>query len=444
MPTNTLTGQDAAVDCAASRRNLGLWLFGAPPLWSRPVADVERSHSISICLEPAPNAPEVVEVSTVGFVHEPATWAGLRGVPCTYSLNDHTFLCGLVLKRKSQEAVGDSIDTLARPLSPLAPAFPQVLEALDGYPGVEAPRQLDQFPGELPASRAGVVSLSSAESLELLPGLASAVGVSMGLKPRSPSLELRLHPRQVLPEIELPQNLALGAVDGHGNAASVDVHPEHVRTFSLRWLVLSQDGEEPEVGLHDHRADLPASPEVGLEPMPGPILNDGQTHSLSIRANAQGRVAASRGLEAEEAAVEANDHVADPIGCLANPPSVAPGFLYKLGGHAEPLSILVVSQTVQFGAAFDFASFDQGEALLSHLEKGAVGAPELRPLGPGERERVERKTLLHSHQTYCAIRPHTIFGGREVTESIVIYITNPQLKRSSCGVLDEYRPNSPI
>ncbi len=423
MSPTTIIGQDAAIDCAADRRNLGVGSYA----FARPAADVERSHSVCIRLEAAQNAPEVVEVSPVGFVHESATGACLRGVPCAHSFDDHSLLRGFVLDGEPQEAVGDSIDFFARVPSPLAPALPKVFEALDCYPGIELLCQSDQLSSELPASGSRVVPLSPTESLELLACLASAASVPVGLKLRSPPLELRLHPRQVLPEVELLQNLALGAQDGHGNAASVDVHPQHVWAFSLRWLVLTQDGEELEAGLHDHGADPPSVFEVSLEPTPGPVLNDRQTHSLSIRANAQGRVAAPRGLEAEEALVEANGHVADPIGCLANPPSVTTGLAHELSGHAEPLPMLVVGQVVQLGAASDFAGLDQSEALLGHLEKGAVGLPELRPLNLGQRERVERKTLLHDYHVYYAICHYAIFGEREVTESIrVCYTCNNQ------------------
>ncbi|MDI6820496.1 MAG: hypothetical protein QMC89_06310 [Candidatus Hodarchaeaceae archaeon] len=62
----TIIGQGAAADCAASRRNLGVGNHA----FARPAADVERSHPIGICLEPAPNALEVAEVSTVGLVDE--------------------------------------------------------------------------------------------------------------------------------------------------------------------------------------------------------------------------------------------------------------------------------------------------------------------------------------------------------------------------------------
>jgi hypothetical protein len=203
LPTNALTGQDAAVDWAASRRKLGLWLFGAPPLWSRLATDVERSQSVCIRLEPAPNAPEVVEIPSISFIHESALRACLRGVSCTHGFDNHTFLGGLLFKGKPQEAVGDSVDALARGLRPLTPTLPQVFELLDCYASVELLGKSENFSRELPAPRTRTVLLPSAELLELLASLASTVGISVGLKFRSPFFKLCLHPRQVPPEVEL-------------------------------------------------------------------------------------------------------------------------------------------------------------------------------------------------------------------------------------------------
>jgi len=427
LPT-PIIGQDAAVDCAASRRPLGLRLFGAPPLRSRPAAEVERSHEIGICFEPASNALKIAGVPAVGSLREPASGAGLRSVSCALGFDNHPFLCGLVFKRESQEAVGDSVDELARPLRPLGPALPKVFEALDGYSCIELPCQSDYLCCELPASCSGVVSLPSAEPLEFLSGLAWAAGVSVGLKLCPPSLELRLHPRQILPEVELPQHFTLSAQDGQSNGAAVDVHPEHVLAWSWRWRFLSQDGEEIEVVAHDHGTDLPAGPEVGLEPTPSSVLSYRQTYSLRVSTDAQSWVAAPRCLEAEEAAVEADYHVVDPVCGLANSPSVAAGLLYELSRNAEPLAVLVVGQAVQFSTAFNFAIFDQGEALLGHPEERAVCFLELSPLDPRQRERVKHETFLPGHRT--RIVPRYLSGlPREVTESI-----RPQFLPAKAGV----------
>jgi len=424
-PTSII-GQDAAVDYAASRRNLGLGLFGAPPLRSRPSADVERSHPICICFEPAPNAPEVVEVSAVGLVREPASGAGLRGVSCAHGFDDHPILRALVLKRQPQETIGDSVDAPARPFPPLAPPLPQVLEALDRYPRIEPLRQLDQFTRELPASSSRVVPLPSAELLEFLTCLASAVDISMGLEFRPPSLELRLHPRQVLPEVELLQNLALGATDGNSNAASIDVHPKHIRAFSLRWFILSQDGEEPEIGLHNYGADFPAIPEVGLESSPSPILSDGQTYPLRVGAYAQGRVAPPRSFDAEKAPVEPCDHMVELVGGFTNAPSVAPGLTHELSSNAKPLTVFAVNQTVQFDAALDPSSFKQPEALPNHLEERIIGFPELCPLALGQRERVEHEAFLHGYQVRFDWYSSSDFWGERSPKVIFKLYEEPQ------------------
>jgi len=305
----------------------------------------------------------------------------------------------------------------------------QMLEALDGYAGIELLRKFDQFTSELPASSSRVVPLPSAKLLELFSSLASAMGVSMGLKLRSPSLESRLHPRQVLPEIELLQNPALGAEDGHGNAASIDVHPEHVRAFSLRWFVLSQDGEELEVSAHDHGADLPASPEVGLEPTPTPVLSNGQTNPFGICANAQSGIATPRGPETEKTLVEPDDHVVDLVGSLANSPGVTSGLAYKLRCNAEPLSVLVVSQVVQFGAVLDLASLDQPEALLSHLEERIICIEKIHPLDPGQREHVQDEAFLHDHQVQFEWRYSSGFWGERSLKVIYKPQFLPQLKQ---------------
>ena len=410
MPTNTLTGQDAAVDWAASRRSLGLWLFGAPPLRSRPAADVERSHSICVRFEAAPDAPEVAVVPPVGSVHEPARGTGLRGVSRAHGLDDHTLLRGLVLDRKPQESIGDPVDTFARLLSPLASSLSQVLEALDGYACVELLCQPGQLASELPAPCPRVVSLLPAEPFELLSSLASTVCVSMGLKLRPSSLELRLHPRQVLPKIKLLQD-PLSTHDGHRYSTAVDVHPEHVWAFSLRWVVLLQDSEELEVGLHDNGADLPSSPKMSLEPLPSSILGDGQTYSLRINTNAQSRVPSSRGLEAEEAPVESHDHAIDLVGCFTGAPSISTSLAHELGRDAEPLTMLAVGQVVQFGAAFYFTSLDQREALLSHLEKGAISFSELCLFDFGQRECIQDKAFLHSYRVKIRCFRSSDFGG---------------------------------
>lgn len=409
----TIIGQDAAVDCAANHRNLGV----GNHTFARPAADVKRSHSICICLEPASNALEIMEVSAVSFVHEITSGTCLRGVACAHGFNGYSFLHGFMFEGEPQEPVGDSVHLLARTFAPLAPTLPQVFEVLDCYSGVELLCQFDQLAHELPASRSRVVPLPSAEALELLASFALTMCVSMGLKLRPSSLKLRLHPRQVLPKIELLQYFALGATDGYGNAASVDVHPQHIRAFSLLWIVLSQGDEELEIGLHNHGANLPASPEVGLEPTPTPILSNGQTNPFGICANAQSWVTPSSGFEAEEAPVEADDYIVNPIGGLANSPGVTLGLAYKLRCNAEPLSVLAVGQAVQFGAAFDFAGLDQSEAFLGHLEEGAVGFSEFRPLDLGQWERIQDEAFLHGYQFLSNYLLSSDFRG-EVAESI--------------------------
>jgi len=273
-----------------------------------------------------------------------------------------------------------------------------MLETLDGYSCIELLCQPDNLPSELPAPRAGIVSLAPAELLELLPGFAPAASVSMGLEPRPSSLELRLRPRQVLPDVELFQNHAVSAEDGHGNAASVDVHSEHIRAFSLQWIVLSQDGEELEIVLHYHGADFPASSKVDLEPSPSPILGDWQTYSLGVGADTQGRVPALSGLEVEETAVKSHDYAINFIGGLANPPSITSSPLYKLGSDAKSLTMFAVGQTMQFCATFDFAPPDQPEAFLSHLAEGAVGFLEFHPFIFSQLESVQVNAFLHDYQ----------------------------------------------
>jgi len=411
MSPTPIIGQDAAVDRAAGRRNLGLWLSGAPPLRSRPAAKVERSHPIRVGLEIAPDAHEVVEISAVDFVHEPASGTCLRGVSCIDHLHVDAFLSRLVLDGEPQETVGNSVHLLPRSLSPLSPSLPQVLEPLEGYPGLELSSKLDNFRRELPAPGPRVVPLSSAESLEFLASLASVSSVSMGLELRPSLLKLRLHPHQVLSEVELSQHFAPSAEDGHRDAASVDVHPQHVGSFSFRWVVLSQDGEELEVVTHDHGADLPACFEVGLEPLPYSILSDWQTYSFRVDANAQGRVAPPRGPEAEETPVETNGDAVNTVGGFAGAPCTPAGFTDELSCDSEPLSMAVISQTVEFGAAFGPAGLDQREALPDHPEEGPVGLEQLTPLDPGQREHVQDKTFSHGYQARFAPMHSSDFRG---------------------------------
>lgn len=397
MPTNTFTGQDTAVDWAVSRRSLGLWLFGAPPLRSRPAADVERSYPVCVRLKTTSDTLEVVEVSAVGLTHQPATWAGLRGIACVDRLHTNTFLNTFVLKGEPQKTVRDAVDNFSASFTPLVLALPQVLKPLDGYFGIKLICQFDQFCRELPTSGSCVVPLSSAELLELLTRLAPAVGISMDLEFCPPSLELRLHSRQILPKIELLQNSALGAKDSHGNAASVDVHPEHVWTWSLYWCVLLQDCEELEVFTHDHGAYDPASSEMNLKPSPSPILSNRQTHSLMVSADAQGRVAPPRGFDAEKASVKSHNYAVDLIS-LANSPSIASGLTHELSCNVKSLTVFIIGQTVQFYTTLDLASLDQSETRPNHLEEGVIRFSEFRPLNLGQRERVQDETLLHNYR----------------------------------------------
>ncbi len=299
---------------------------------------------------------------------------------------------------KSQETVGDSVDVLSTLPVPLASMLPKMLEPLDGYAGVESFGELNNFCRELPTSSSCVVPLPSAKALELFTSLTSAVSVTMCLKLRSLPLKFCLHPRQVLSKIELLQYFALGTTDGHGNAASVDVHPQHVRTFSLLWIVLSQDGEELEVLTHDRGADGPASSEVSLESSPSSILSDRQTYSFRIDANAQGWITSSCDLDAEKASVESHDHAINLVSSLADSPSTTTRLLYKLGRDTELLTVLAISQVVQFHATFDLPGFDQPEALLNHLEKRVIGFSEFRLFVFGQRERVQNEALLHGYR----------------------------------------------
>jgi len=416
LPTPFI-GQDAAVDRAASRRNLGLWLFGAPPLRSRPAAYVKRSHSIGVRFETASNALEVTEVSAVGSVHESTLGAGLRGISCACSFNGDPLLGALVLNGEPQEAVGNSVHALARLPTPLATTLPQMPEALDGYSSVKSLCQFQEFAGEFPAARAGVVPLSLAEPLELLAGPASAIGISIGLELRPSSLESRLHPRQVLPQVELPQHFALSAQDGHGNSAAVDVHPEHVQALSLRWRFFSQDGEELEVLTHDHGAYPPAIFEMCQHTMPSPISSYRKTYSCEVRTNAQSWVASLGALEAKKATVEPHNRAFDVRSGFTNPPGVASSLAHELSRNAEPLSMLVIGQAVQFSAVFNFTCVKQSEALLSHLKKGAVDLLQLRLLDAGQGEHVEREAFLHGYHArlnWCYLNGLP----REVAESI--------------------------
>jgi len=410
-------GQDAAVDCAASHRPLGLRLFGAPPPWSRPVADVERSYSICVCFKAAPNALKIVMVSPIVLVDEPAAGARLRGVSRADGLYENTSLCSFMLEGELQKAIGHAVNEFSRTLPPLASTLSKILEMLDDNVGIEPFRQLDKLACDLPASSPCVVPLSSTKQLKLLSGLTFTVCVSINLELRPSSLESRLHPRQVLPQVELPQHFALSAQDGHGNSAAVDVHPEHVQALSLRWRFFSQDGEELEVLTHDHGAYPPAIFEMCQHTMPSPISSYRKTYSCEVRTNAQSWVASLGALEAKKATVEPHNRAFDVRSGFTNPPCVASSLAHELGGDTESLSVFVIDQTVQFSAVFKFICFEQSEAFLSHLKKGAVSFLQLRPFDGSQGKQVEHEAFSHGYQARLHGCYLSAFGG-EVAESI--------------------------
>jgi len=411
MSPTPIIGQDAAVDYAASHRNLGLRLFGAPPLRPRPAANVKRSYSISVHLELTPNAPKVMEVSPVALADVSTLRTCLRGEACVDYFNWNTFLYCLALKGEPQEAVRNSVDELPTSLSPLVSALSQMLKVLDDYSSIELFCQSDQLARKLPASGSCVVPLPSAERLEFLPSPTSDPGVPMGLKFCPPPLELRLHPRHVLPKIKLLQNSTLGAEDGHSNATSVDVHPKHVWAWSLYRCSLPQSGEELEVLTHDDGTDLPASSEVSLESSPSPVLGDWQPYSFIVDTHAQGWVAPLGLLDTEKAFIETNNHTVNPICSFTDSPGVASGFTHKLGSNAKSLSMLAIGQVMQFNAAPDLAGLDKREALSNHLEKRPVGTEELRPLDLGQRKCVQDETFLHGYQVRFSWYSSSDFRG---------------------------------
>lgn len=321
------------------------------------------------------------------------SWAGLGGVVWLDFLDGYTFPLSYVFQCVPEEAVGDAVSFLSALLAPFTLALSEISKAFNSDVSIKLLGEFDDFVAYLPHSCSDIVSLFSAEPLELESSLASGNGVSTLLELRPSFLKPELFRGNVLPIIRLLQNLIF-ADDGYGYLGAVDVNAHSIRSDDGFRRGFGEDGEEPQVLLHDDACQLPALLKVFLKSLIGSVLADGKPYSGVVKSEAENRITSPSFFEAEESPVEADDTF--PYALIYGPsdaPSVACGFNYELGRYAVFAPKLLIGLLVELSPRLDAVKKIKG--FFCHVEEGSVCFPKQPFLSLRRLEEVQRQTLPH-------------------------------------------------
>jgi len=378
------------VDWGISERKLGL---GTAENCTRPLGDVPACRSIPISLVSTPNTSEVAVTLPVLFAYMSAPWAGLASVRWLDFNDQHSFLFCCVFQGMPEETVRNAVHLLSALLCPFAFTLSEMSESFDGYVGIELLSQLNDLVAYLPHSCSDIVSLFSADPLELESSLASGNGVSVLLELGSPHLKAELLCGNVLSIVGLLQYFALTDY-GYGDLGAVDVDAHPV--WSGGWLGHSfgEDGKEAEVPLHDDAGQFPALLEMFLNSLVGSILRNRYSNPLMVESEAEGWIASLGLPEAEETAVESdNTLVRFILYGFAMTPSVEDGFQDQLGCHTIFASEVLIVLLLELSAGSSSPS--QRQQLPNHAEESLIRLLQQPLFSFGGLEKVQRQTLLH-------------------------------------------------
>ena len=277
MPSAPFILQDVPADCGISLRNLAPEIaFGDAYFWSRPEGDVEACNSISVRLITASGTFEVYVALPVFFADVPTPWAGLACIVRFDFFNEYAFLFCYVFQGMSEESVGDAVDFSSAFFAPLAPTLSDASEPFDSDVGVVLFGEFNDFVGYLPHPRLHIISLSSAEPLELETCFTGA-SISMALKLGSSLLKAELPYRNILTEVCLLQHFIL-ANYGNSYFGAVDVYAHPVRSRKRFCKPFTENNKKTEVSLHNNARRLPSTLKNVAEAfgMPHPYLLESQ------------------------------------------------------------------------------------------------------------------------------------------------------------------------
>jgi hypothetical protein len=164
MPSSTpFILQDMPTDWGIPLRNL-TFMVG---YFSRPQSDIEARSTVSISLVATFNTFEADVASPVLPAYMPTGWAGLACVVGLDFFDEYALPFSHAFKRMPKEAVWYAVGLPSALPAPFAIMLPEMLEPFDRDVCIELFGKLNHLVGYLPHPRPNVVSLSSAEPIEL-------------------------------------------------------------------------------------------------------------------------------------------------------------------------------------------------------------------------------------------------------------------------------------
>ena len=344
----TVMAQDGLVDSSPTLGRLGKtsWCLSMFDPLPEQFGDVHRRISIRVCGEPA----FAFEQTSLPHAFCTAPRAPLRGVPCTDQAHLDALLPSHLLQSLSEHRVGHPLHLAVALSAELCVV--QSIEVLHSDGGVVLLGEGNDAVRLLVAPRLVEVPLVSPEFTENAPRPPRALrGVSLKLGAADAQVALDLP--HVAPEIQLTLDFA-SPKNSHGcEGADPDIHA-HYR-FVWRWFGDLELAPERDPGhLEVEKLELgerPAVSEQSVEPLPSPVLCDGQTEPAVERDDAQDWVASLGLLERAASGHVVGDGQAFELADLMSPlrPDLLLSGADELGGELRLFTDASICKVVELG-----------------------------------------------------------------------------------------------